>query len=193
MIQLPAPILLISDEPSQTSGLARITRDLATLLSGMPEFRVATLGWMGTGSARLPWPQYHMQAAEFGEYALPAVWDEFSRGAPGIVMAVWDATRVLWLAQPELCEHEPTRMWLREARRSKFKLWLYSPFDAVGPGNRFTGIVREALLGVDRIVVPSPVALGWVRNTIGVEEADKRGATWIPHGLNTKTFHLSER
>lgn len=185
---MPTPILLISDDPSGTSGLARITRDLCTLLSGMPEFRVGSLGWMGTGSARLHWPQYRMQAMEFGEYALPAVWDEFCQGQRGIIFTVWDATRLLWLAQPQLCEHKPIAEWL-SYRRSEFKWWGYFPFDACGPNNKFTALVRDVLLGCDRILVPSPIALGWVRNTIGEKEFVKRGAEWMPHGINTKTFH----
>lgn len=93
---MSTPILLISDCPSQFSGLARITRDLATVLAAMPEFRVATLGWMGTGSVRLPFHTYHMQPDEFGERSLPQVWDEFSQDEPGIVMTVFDLSRILW-------------------------------------------------------------------------------------------------
>jgi len=184
----PVPILLLSDCPSQTSGLARVTRDLATLLSSMPEFRVATLGLQGSGSRYLPFTTYHMFPGEFGEASLPMVWDEWSGGEAGIVMVVWDASRVLWLARPEFCEDQTTREWLIDARRRKFKLWLYSPFDSTGPGNRLTTLVREVLLGVDRVLVPSPWALGIVRNTIGQVEAEKRGADWLPHMLNTRTF-----
>ena len=183
------PILLIGDDPSAQSGLARITRDLATLLASMEEFRVAVLGQGGTGSVRFPWTQYHMRAGEMGELSLPDVWQEFSRGEDGIVMPVWDCTRLTWLARPEFCEIEPTREWLLQKRREgRVHLWAYMPFDAVGPGGKFTTIVKETLLGIDRIVVPSPVALQWVVNTIGAEEAGRRGAEWLPHGLNLKTF-----
>jgi hypothetical protein len=188
-MELPAPILVISDDPSQSSGLARITRDLCTLLASMPEFRVASLGWMGTGSARLPWAQYRMQAAEFGEYALPAVWDEHSRGKIGIVLTTWDATRITWLARPEFCEHAPTREWLQARRHKSFQLWSYLPFDAIGPRGRFTAIVKDTLLGIDRIVVPTPAALRWVIDTLGEEEAWKRGASWIPHPFDGKRFN----
>ncbi len=182
------PILLISDDPSASSGLARITRDLATLLASMEEFRVGTLGLGGTGSARLPWPQYHMQPGEFGEITLAGVWDEFSRGEPGIVMTTWDATRTLWLARPELCELVDTREWLLSARVHKFKLHGYFPFDATGPGGRFTGLIRECLLGYDRILVPSPWARDQVVRTIGSEQAEARGTTWMPHALDGKVW-----
>jgi hypothetical protein len=182
------PILILSDCPSQSSGLARITRDLATLLSGMPEFRVATLGMQGTGSSRLPFHTYHLFSNEFGELSLPMCWDEFSQGEPGILLTIWDLSRLMWLARPEFCEQEDTREWLLHARRHKLRLWSYVPVDSTGPHNRLTTYSREVLLGVDRILAYSPWALGVIRNTIGFEEAEKRGATWLPHGLNLKTF-----
>lgn len=184
----PRPILLIGDCPSQASGLARITRDLATLLASMPEFRVATLGWMGTGSARLPWTQYHMQAQEFGELSLPAVWDEFSRGAIGIVMTVWDWSRLVWLARPELCEIESTRTWLVKARQEKFKLWGYVPLDATGVNGRLTVMAKHTLLGFDRLLAYTPWARDVIAGTIGVEAAEARGLAWMPHGLNMKVW-----
>ena len=183
----PLPILLVGDDPAQTTGLARIIRDLATLLASMPEFRVATLGTGGTGSATLPWPQYHMSYGEFGELSLPAVWDEWSRETQGIVMTCWDATRCVWLAQPGTCELEVTRTWLERRRRSgepgSFDLWGYFPFDATGPGGRLTTLVHEVLLGYHRILVPSPWAEGIVRATLGEEESKRRGVGWIPHAL----------
>ena len=183
------PILLMGDDPSATSGLARILRDLATLLSSMPEFRVATLGHSGTGSSRLPWTQYHMQPQEMGELSLPQVWEEHSKGDVGVIFPVWDATRLLWLARPEFCEVDATRQWLERRRKDgMIHLWAYMPFDACGPGGKFTTIVKETLLGIDRVLVPSPVALKWVVDTIGAEEAERRGADWLPHGLSLKTF-----
>ena len=187
------PILLVSDCPSQTSGLARITRDLATVLAGMSEFRVATLGWMGTGSCRLPFQTYHMGASEWGEQSLPAVWDEWSRGEAGIVLAIWDKSRLLWLAQPQYTQDEWLRNWLLDARRRKFKAWLYTPIDSTGPMNRLTAISRDVLLGFDRLLVPSPWADDVVRRTIGAEAADARGLSWMPHGLNMKTFTTDSR
>ncbi len=182
------PIMVISDCPSQSSGLARITRDLCTLLVGMPEFRVATLGKYGLGSARLPWTQYQMQADEWGNVSLPLAWDEFSQDQPGIVMTIWDVTRLLWLARPEYCEDEGLRGWLQDRRRRRFKLWGYVPVDATGPRNRLSTMSKECLLGFDRLLAYTPWGMGIVRNTIGEEEAVRRGLDWIGHGINTRTF-----
>lgn len=180
---MPTPILLLSDDPSQSSGLARITRDLATVLTGQMEWRVGTLGWMGVGSSRLPWSQYHLHDHEEGQFSLPSVWDEFSQGERGIILTIWDLSRLQWLARPDLFE-SPAQEWLREARsRLKFRLWGYLPIDAVGPGNRLSAMLRETLLGFDRLLAYSPWGEEVVRSTIGEEEAGKRGITWLPHGL----------
>ena len=53
--------MFVGDAPDQTSGLARILRDLATILTSSPHFRVATLGYAGYGSVKLPFQQYIMQ------------------------------------------------------------------------------------------------------------------------------------
>jgi glycosyltransferase involved in cell wall biosynthesis len=185
------PILILSDCPSQTSGLARITRDIATQLSREPGWRVATLGWQGTGSCRLPFTTYHMQPQEFGEVSLPAVWDEWSRGETGVVFTIWDMTRLLWLSRPENCENQELRSWLQNARRTKFQLWSYVPVDSVGPRGMLTGMVREALLGVDRLLAYTPWGRDVIRGTIGEQESVARGLSWMPHGNNAQTFNLN--
>lgn len=175
------PILLVGDCPSQQSGLARIIRDLATLLAADPQWRVATLGWMGSGSHRFPFTTYHMYPGEMGEASLAPVWDEWSQGEQGIIMTIWDATRLLWLAKPQYAP-DSIRQWL-EQRRSSFKLWGYFPLDSCGPGGKLTGMVRDVMLGYDRILVTSPWSQQVVTDTIGQEAAAVRGLDWMPHGM----------
>jgi glycosyltransferase involved in cell wall biosynthesis len=181
-VEFPIPILLMSDAPDQHSGLARITRDLASILCGQPEWRVGTYGWLGTGSSRLPWTQYHIRGG-WGEADFPAVWDEFSQGKPGVVLSVWDLHRIVWLARPDMLTEGELRKWLTDARAHRMRLWSYIPIDATGPGDRLTAMARETLLGIDRILAYSPWAADVVRRTIGDAEADKRGVSWMPHGL----------
>lgn len=182
------PLLIVSDDPSRTTGLARITRDLATILSSTTRWRVATLGLGGTGSSRLPFHTYRMELDEFGERTLPSVWDEWSRGESGVVFTIQDLSKMLWLARPDYVEQDATREWLLNARQRKFKVWSYVVVDSVGPGNALTGMMRECLMGIDRIVVTSPWAEGIVRNTIGEDESARRGLGWMPHGINRKVF-----
>jgi len=182
------PIMFLSDAPDQSSGLARITRDLATMLSSHPRFRVATLGWHGSGSIRLPFQQYQMGPAEFGESSLPNAWVDFARGERGIIFTIWDISRMLWLTRPEYLQDETLRNNVM-AIRQQAVVWSYFPLDSIGPNDRLTSMSRETLLGLDRILVTSPWAEGVIRRTIGDMESDRRGLTWLPHAINTEVFH----
>ncbi len=184
----PVPILFLSDAPDQKSGLARIGRDLATLLARNHNFRVGYLGYGGTGSRIFPFAQYHMQPNEFGELSLPAVWDDFAGDDIGIVFTIWDLSRLLWLARPEFVEDQGLRTWLQGARGKRFKLWSYLPIDSTGQNGRLTGQSAETLLGIDRLLAYSPWAVDVVKDTIGPEESAKRGLDWMPHGINGATF-----
>lgn len=190
---MQVPILIIGDAPDQTTGLGRVVRDLATLLASMPEFRVATLGLGMTGSRQFPWSQYAMSRYpngnyEFGELTLPRVWEDFAGGQIGIVFTVMDLSRLLWLARPEHVQDENLRGWLEDARGKRFKLWSYLPIDSLGPDGRLTTMSRETLMGIDRVLAYTPWARDVVIQTIGEEEAVRRGVDWLPHMLNTQVF-----
>jgi glycosyltransferase involved in cell wall biosynthesis len=193
------PILIVGDAVDQNSGLARITRDLCTLLAASPDWNVASLGWLGIGTSRLPWMQYAMSAsAPTTELALqatlPMAVDDHFKGKAGIVMTLWDLSRLLWLAQPHSIEYDDQlRDWLLHARTSKFKLWSYCPIDSLGPAGRLTLSTRDTLLGIDRILTMSPFGEATVRATIGEKEAESRGVEWLPHAMNGKTFNLGGR
>jgi hypothetical protein len=55
------PLLILSDAPSSTTGLGRITRDLATRIhANLTEFRVGCLSYGGPGSLRFGFPEGHL-------------------------------------------------------------------------------------------------------------------------------------
>lgn len=189
----PHPILFLSDAPDTLTGLGRITRDLATLLSRSPHFRVATLGLGGTGRNDLPFMQYHMQLNEFGELSLPRVWDDFTGGQPGVLMTIWDLSRLLWLAHPGTLTDQWG--WLAEwvaARRSsgQMKVWSYLPIDSVGPQGRLTRMSHDTLLGLDRLLAYTPFGANVVRATIGDQEAERKGIDWLPHCVGDAFFNV---
>jgi hypothetical protein len=189
----PVPILLLSDSPDGVSGLGRITRDLASLLCTMPQFRVGTLGLGGTGSRHLPWSQYtlgrHADGSyEYGELSLARVWDDFAGSEPGVLFTINDLSRLLWLARPEYMADESMRAWVQAARADRMQLWSYIPLDSTGPNGKLTTQFAATLLGIDRILVTSPWAEQVVTATIGSEESVKRGLDWLPHGLNMQVF-----
>ncbi len=184
----PVPILLIGDGPDRESGLARILRDLASVLTTSPQFRVGTLGYKAQGSIRLPFQQYSMAPCEDTTWALqgslPMVWQDFSRGEPGIVMTIWDATRLMWLARPDLITGDTAlKDWLLgERQRNSFKLWGYFPLDSEGPHHKLTGEIGATLLGFDRLLACSPFGAELIARTIGQDQAFARNLMWLPHG-----------
>src|SRR5271163_1962447 len=99
-------LLILSDSPSATSGLGRITRDLATRIHGnlSDTFEVATCGYGGPGSSRFGWQDYHMTLTpDWTVPELPLVWKDFVGEGEGILMPIWDLSRLGWLADPNQC------------------------------------------------------------------------------------------
>jgi glycosyltransferase involved in cell wall biosynthesis len=170
--------MLMSDSPSQMTGLARITKDIALIAAKQPEFRVASYGRGGLGSIQLPFHQYDFaEERQWGENTLRDVWTDFSRHEPGVLMTVWDPSRLGWLAQPRMGGE--MEKWLR-AR--PFKLWGYMPVDSFGPNGRLTGYVKDALQGFDRLLAYTLWGKQVLEDTLG-QEVD-----WLPHGYNPQVF-----
>src|SRR5690348_11172363 len=97
------PLLIMSDSPDRPSGLGRIAQDVAVHACSLSEFRVATLGRGGFGSARLPFPQFNFSDEfNWGETIIESVWDDFAGNDPGVIMTIWDASRLNWFSQPRM-------------------------------------------------------------------------------------------
>src|ERR1700739_402354 len=130
---MPVPLLLLSDAVTAPTGLGRITRDLAVRISQkLPDvFRLGTLGYGGMPSRNLPFPQYPWTPnKDWIVYELPEVWKDFAGDEQGILMTIWDASRLLWLSRPENCQDTALRRFLTNP---PFKRWGYFPIDATGP------------------------------------------------------------
>lgn len=192
------PILFLTDSPDLHSGLGRIGRDLATLTSRLPEFRVGYLGLGGRGSRQLPFVQYQIQwnmstgGGQWGEFSLPEVWADFAGRETGIVFTIWDASRMHWFSRPGYLSEEdkPLRDFLRAGH---FARWGYFPIDGTGPGDRLTTQSRDTLLGYDRILTYTKWAKGVVERTIGTQDSERRGLDWMPHGINTTIFCIRDK
>lgn len=185
------PILLLSDNPALNTGLARITRDLASLLSRSPKFRVGTMGMVGLTSRHLPFAQYTFpQDGAWGSQHLQSIWQDFAGRERGIVFTIWDATRTHWLAQPRYCGNAALQQFLSEGH---FSLWGYFPIDATGPNDRLSGLATDSLLGYNRILTYTQWAEGIVRNSLGDEESRRRGLNWLPHGIDFNQWVIRDR
>src|SRR6266568_8655259 len=98
---MPTPLLIISDAPTSGTGLGRITRDLAMrIYACLPDvFRVGTMGYGGPFARGLGFPQYPMDMKDWVLYNLPEVWEDFAGEEQGIIITIWDASRLLWFSR----------------------------------------------------------------------------------------------
>ncbi len=177
------PLMILGDSPDLQTGLARIGRDLAALLSQSPRFRVGCYGFGGSGSQQLPFQQYVAGGSiENGTwpYSLPRAWRDFSRGEPGVLFTIWDLSRLLGIAQPNYMPDCGLKDFLLSR---PFQLWGYFPLDASGPGGKLSVMQTETLMGFNRILTTSPWAKGVLDASLGRAVAD-----WIPHGIDGNTW-----
>ena len=182
---MPIPILILSDAPDCGTGLGRITRDLAKLLSTMPEFRVGTMGRGGIGSRHLPWAQYTFgEEYQWGEQLLPRVWSDFSDGTPGVIFTIWDASRLMWFGAPQYLESFSldSLNTIKFLEEGNFKRWGYFPIDGAGVGNKLSVLSAESLSEYDRVLAYSKFGADTIENTIGIRP------DFIPHGIDMDVF-----
>jgi glycosyltransferase involved in cell wall biosynthesis len=174
------PFLILSDAVSASSGLARITRDLAWLIdSRIPELRVGTVGYGAAGSRRFPWQQYHSNPQDWVIRDLPEIWKDFAGEDRGIVMTIWDAARLMWFSLPKMCPDRRLGAWLNNA---PFQRWAYLPIDAHGPNGKLSFPIRETILGFDRVLNYSK----WSENVMRNSGIENTGA--LPHGIDKKAW-----
>ncbi len=180
---MPIPILIMSDAPDTTTGLGRITRDLAFVLSEIPEFRVGTFGRGGIGSKKLSWAQYTFPESEqWGEGLLIKACEDFAGNDNFIIFTIWDVSRLFWFSCPtSLPANDPLTTFLLS---DKFQRWGYFPIDASGPGKKLSTLSHHALAGYDRLLAYSQFGRDIISST-GVDwQSD-----YIPHGIHQTTFY----
>lgn len=191
------PLLIISDAPTAGTGLGRITADIASLVAKdlSDLFRVATVGWGGIASRRLPCHHYTAEGMRGWVIStLPEIWNDWAGNATGVVLFISDPARLGWFSRPELSEelvkNEDFSNFLKNA---PFQKWIYAPVDAAGPNDRLTFPLIQNLLGFDRILAYGQFGEDVIRKSLGEQEAAKRQLTSLPHGINTDVFYPRER
>jgi glycosyltransferase involved in cell wall biosynthesis len=174
---VPTPILILSDAVTCPSGLGRIARDLAIRINEMSEFRVATLGPSGIYSTKYPFPQYPVYSIErWIVHELPHAWADFAKDEKGIVLVIWDASRVGWMVDP------PGYLGFADWLKARpFKLWTYSPVDAEGPHGLLTEELHNTLAKFDRV-------LNYTQFSANVTCHPDH----LPHGIDTSVFYPRE-
>lgn len=183
----PIPILILGDGPDTHSGLARIGHDLAYLLCSMPEFRVGYLGRGSVGRARYPWANYsYPVTGQWGEAYIEQVWDDLRQSQTGIILTVWDASRLLWFGDPDNSGLPPQLAHFLGPQRT-FQKWGYFMQDSEGvvPG-ALPHSVAATMVGFDRMLIASKWAHEIAKRSMQHEDLD-----WLPHGINRNTFQPS--
>jgi glycosyltransferase involved in cell wall biosynthesis len=179
----PVPLMIMSDSPALPSGLARITKDLAVHAASLPEYRIATFGRGDVLSSKLPFMQYvYPEAAEWGQDRIEDVFTDFSGAAPGVIMTIFDLSRLNWFARPRMGGR------LQEFLTSgRFQRWAYVPIDHHSIGGKLTGEMADTLLGFDRILAYTIFGKQVIEDTIG------RQVDFIPHGINGDVFQPRDK
>lgn len=187
----PTPLLILSDAPTAGTGLGGIAKDLATRIAAhMPEtFRVATAGYGGIVSRHLNFHQYILEGArDFVCPTLPEIWEDFAGNEKGVLLTIWDLSRLAWLAQPKIqCEIARLSDFLSE---KPFKLWGYFPIDAEGPNRKLTYPLKQTLMGFDRVLAYGKWAANIVDRTLDFPAV---ATPYLPHGIDSSIFYERNR
>ena len=183
---MPRPLLILSDSPASTSGLGRITRDLALRIhEHMSDvFKVGCLGCGGNpASPALPFPVYEIHdMKEWVVTELPDVWRAFAGDQRGILLVIWDASRLLWLSHPDSYCHD-VKLW-KFLMSKPFDLWTYSAIDAEGPNGKLSVLLKHVLSAFDRVLAYSE----WSARILERTFDDGRIIEALPHGIDTAVF-----
>ena len=181
------PLLLIGDSPSSSTGLGRITRELAIRIHEHmgDTFRLGTYGLGGTTSRKFPWTQYQITNLQnWAPSDLPRVWKDFTGDEKGIIFPIWNPSSMVWLADPTKLPAGTLKDFLMS---DPFERWGYFPIDAEGPNGKLPADVAEVMAEFDRTLCYTFWAADLLKKTNGLV------APHLPHGTDTHIFYPRDR
>lgn len=161
------PLLLVGDGPAAPTGLGRIARDLAGLIttSDLP----VDLVQVG-GSVPPVWTQWkHVPLdrsnEDWGAAQVEGIYRSIWGDEPGVVWVVWDPGRLF----PYLDLDLPVQKW------------AYTAIDSTNLQGSFGGPARVAIERFDRV-------LAYGRWASRVVRTMRPSAPYLPHGLSLQTY-----
>jgi glycosyltransferase involved in cell wall biosynthesis len=184
------PLLLISDSVTSPSGLARITRELASRIHAhlSETFEVATAGYGGTYSRQYPWKQYPFQRLQDWTIPeLPGIWNDFAGERKGVILAVWNHSWLPWMANPNLLPDGDLKSFLKSGR---CEFWLYAPIDAEGPNGKLDNSQAAIFQGFDRVLAYTKFGADIIDRTC---DWGKGITEHLPHGTDDTLFYPRDR
>jgi glycosyltransferase involved in cell wall biosynthesis len=177
----PVKLMVISDAPTSSTGLGRITRELCERIHEHlgETFDLATFGYGGTFSSKFPWRQYTVRRIEdWITPELPYAWYDHAGDQKGVLLAIWNAGWLPWLADPSILPPSGLRTFLES---QPFEKWIYAPIDAEGWDMKLPSTVSDILDGFHRVLHYSEFA-----SSI---DLNKKRKEWLPHGIDTSVFY----
>lgn len=161
------PFVIVGDGPQEPTGLGRIARDLAGLLSqsDLPISLVHIGGsvppvWDG-------WRHYPLSRGEdWGASHVRAYYQDLFGSEPGILWVIWDPSRLFHYADLGL----------------PVQLWSYPAIDATNMHDRLSGPALYGLQRADRVIAYGRWASHVLKDTLD------RSISYLPHGISTGLY-----
>lgn len=181
---MQVPLLIHSDSPTTSTGLGRITRELAQQIHEKlgEVFRVGVLGFGGMQSRSIPYPLYIVPRSMRNCGAveeLPDVWRDFAGDERGILLSIMNIEWLSWLAAPNVLPEGRMKSFVKSPPFSK---WAYVPVDGDGPDGKLVKTEKHILDGFDRILAYTEFGAEVLSATTGT------AVPHLPHGLDTNIF-----
>jgi len=192
------PLMLLSDNVASSTGLGRITRELALRIHSdlSDTFELATYGLGGVSSQKFKWPQYIINKLDsWSTPDLPKVWKDFAAGRKGVALTIWNPSWLPWLAD---CEKLPNGGLKDFLRTKPLERWGYFPVDAVGPNGKLPEEVAEVIANFDRPLMYTEWAARLVDSSLAehpkwANPKHVGSCPHLPHGTDTKMFYPRDR
>jgi len=166
------PLLIVGDGPQEPTGLGRIARDVAGLIteSDLPVDLVHVGGpippvW--TKWAHLPLDE-HDRGEDWGASYVAALWQSLWGRKPGVLWLIWDPGRVAAYLDAQLPAQK----------------WAYTAVDAPNRNGSVGGPAGVALEACDRV-------LAYGRWASQIIQTKRKRVSYLPHGLTIETYHAS--
>jgi glycosyltransferase involved in cell wall biosynthesis len=164
------PLMIVSDGPQEPTGLGRIARDLAALITESD----LSVDLVSVGGAVPPvwtaWRHVPMGDAErggdWGRSYVEALWRSLWGRQPGILWLVWD----------------PSRLAAYERLEIPVQVWSYPAIDGDNVRGSIGGPAQQALHHADRVI-----AYGRWASTI-IKSVREGAIPYLPHGLTAAAY-----
>ncbi len=193
------PLLLIGDSVSSSTGLSRITRELAQRINAnlSDTFEVGSAGWGGTCCYELPWKQYPVSRADGWTIPeLPFVAKDFFGERKGILFFILNHSWLKWVSHPETLPNGDLKTFLQSGQAER---WIYAPVDSEGPNGKLLPSEGEILSGFDRVLAYTSWGARVIDRTLAsyhgmcYAELENPSTQYLPHGTDHTAFYPRSR